>query len=173
MRADILLKAVADKTRINILAYLRGGPKFVEQIAMQLNIGVSTASFHLEKLKAAGLVRVKKDQYYKIYSLTDNALDINLGELIFSCGVNDKDEFISSVKKEYKNKKKIEKLPVQKMKRAVVLKELCSDLKNGVAYSEREINIHIADRIDDFVTARKEMVLLNVIEKKGDYFYKK
>lgn len=173
MRADVLLKAVADKTRIGILAYLYGGPKFVEQIAMQLDISVSTASFHLEKLKAAGFVRVEKDQYYKIYTLSRAALELKLSDLILSVSQKKADEFEKTVKKQYAPRGKIDKLPVQKMKREIVLKDIAVGLEKDKPYTERDINIHIADRFDDFVTARKDMLSFGIIEKKGDSYYKK
>lgn len=172
MQADLLLKAVADRSRIKILSYLSGGPKFVEQIAMQLNIGVSTASFHLEKLKAAGLVCVKKEQYYKVYYLPENALDIKLSDLLSSVTESGCDEFEKTVKEEYCGEK-VEKLPVQTKKREIVLREISVGLKKGKGYTERQINLHIADRYDDFVQARKDMLLYGIIEKRGELYYKK
>ena len=65
MQPEVLLTALADKSRLKILASLSQGPKFVEELSLQLNIGVSTVSFHLKKLLAADLVVAKKEQYYQ------------------------------------------------------------------------------------------------------------
>ena len=171
MQAECLLKAVADKTRLKILAYLKKGPKFVEQIAMQLNISVSTASFHLEKLKAAGLVCDKKEQYYKTYRLNDGALEVSLGELVDVSSCDEADIFESVVGKELLGERLI-KLPVQKMKRDIVLKRIADALRSDKAYTEREINLHVADYCDDFVTARKEMLALGFLEYAGGEYRK-
>lgn len=167
MQAESLLKAVADRNRLKILSLLKGSPKVVEQIAAELNISVSTASFHLEKLKAAGLVCDEKLQYYKKYSLTEGVLDISLNDMIDTGGG---DVFERSVVGESFANGRIEKLPVQRIKREIVLREIAKNIKPNRAYSERAINIYIADYCDDFVTVRKELLKLGVLSfKNGEY----
>ena len=63
MQGDVLLSALSDKSRLRILASLTERPKFVEELSLELNISVSTVSFHLKKLLAADLVVAKKEQY--------------------------------------------------------------------------------------------------------------
>ena len=174
MHAEALFKAVADKNRLRILSLLKSSPKVVEQIAKELNISVSTASFHLEKLKAAGLVCDEKVQYYRQYHLSEELLKVSLMDIIISSEPPDESEgeFEKEVISEVFTNGKIEKLPVQKMKREIVLKEIAKGLKKNKAYTERELNIFIADRCDDFVTVRKELVKLGALRVENGIYRK-
>lgn len=53
-------------------------PKYVEIIAERLELAPSTVSFHLKKLEEAGLVKKSKDQYYTVYALKKEMLDLPL-----------------------------------------------------------------------------------------------
>ena len=165
MQAETVLKALADGSRLKIVSYLMSGPKFVEQIARQLNISVSTASFHLEKLKAAGLVRDEKVQYYKSYSLSENALNVKLVELVSEIE-SDGHGFENEVILECFENGRLVKFPVQKMKRQVVLTEIAKKLTKKGGYTEREINVALADFYDDFITLKRELVSFGLVESK-------
>ena len=168
MQAETVLKALADGSRLKIVAYLSSGPKFVEQIARQFDISVSTASFHLEKLKAAGLVCDKKEQYYKSYSLVKGAFDIKLSDLIGEG--KDDGVFEKETVKEYFDGERLIKLPVQKMKRAAVLGEISKRLLKKGGYSERELNVELAGVYEDFIFIRKELLSSGLMEiKDGRY----
>lgn len=169
MHAESVLKALADGSRLKIVSYLLSGPKFVEQIAKQLNISVSTASFHLEKLKAAGLVLDKKEQYYKTYSLSENALSLRLIDLIED-GEKDSREFEREVIKECFDGDRIIRMPVQKMKRKAVLERVSEKLTKKGGYTQKELNIELSEYFDDFVLLRKELVNFGLIaEIDGKY----
>ena len=159
MRSEKILKALADNSRLKIVAYLLSGPKFVEQIAKQLNISVSTASFHLEKLKAAGLVRDKREQYYKTYSLSENALSTRLIDLV-SDGEADGREFEREVIKEYFEGDKIVRLPVQKMKRKAVLERVAQRLVKKGGYTQKELFIELSEYFEDFILLKNELINL-------------
>ena len=49
-------------------------------------------------------------------------------------------------------------IPSQRKKRLIVLERLAEAFEPGRAYSEREVNLTIADFHDDFCTLRREMV---------------
>ena len=174
MHAEALFKAVADKNRLRILALLKASPKVVEQIAKELNISVSTASFHLEKLKAAGLVCDEKVQYYRQYHLSEDILRASIMDIILSSEPQQKSEgeFEREVISEAFAGGKVEKLPVQKMKREIVLKEIAKGLKKNKAYSEKEINLYIADYCDDFVIVRKELLKLGALRLENGVYRK-
>ena len=65
-----LFKALAHKTRLNILSLLLDGEVCVCQIMAVLNLPQSTASRHLAILKNAGLVKDRPDGTWVHYSLT-------------------------------------------------------------------------------------------------------
>lgn len=68
----VLLKAVADATRLQILAMLRSSPDCeacVCDIANDLGISQPTVSHHLKVLAEAGIVESEKRGYWTWYSL--------------------------------------------------------------------------------------------------------
>ena len=68
---DIVLlgKALADPTRVRILALLRGGELCVCEIADALEISQSTLSTHLQTIRQAGLVSTRKNAKWSYYGL--------------------------------------------------------------------------------------------------------
>ncbi len=71
-------KAVADPTRLRMLKLLAGGELCVCEIMAVLGLGQSTASKHLNILKAAGLVESRKQgtwTYYRLARPRDTARD--------------------------------------------------------------------------------------------------
>jgi len=66
---ETVLKAVADPTRARILKILEGGEMCVCQVIAVLSLGQSTVSKHLFLLRAAGLIKDRRDRKWVYYSL--------------------------------------------------------------------------------------------------------
>jgi ArsR family transcriptional regulator len=66
---ELVMKAVADRTRVRILKLLEGGEICVCQIVAVLELGQSTVSKHLFLLKMAGLVRERQEGKWVYYAL--------------------------------------------------------------------------------------------------------
>ena len=65
-----VLKAMASDTRLKILCALSDGELPVGQLAEMTNQSSSTVSQHLAKLRAAGLVKPRRDAQTVYYSCT-------------------------------------------------------------------------------------------------------
>jgi len=65
-------RALADPTRVRILAVLRRGEQAVGQVALLAGTRQSTASKHLQVLHHAGLVRRRRDASTVFYSLSSD-----------------------------------------------------------------------------------------------------
>jgi DNA-binding transcriptional ArsR family regulator len=65
----MVFKALADPTRRGILDRLRGGDLSAGQLAEGLPIGKASLSHHLNLLKQAELVQVRRQGQQQIYSL--------------------------------------------------------------------------------------------------------
>jgi DNA-binding transcriptional ArsR family regulator len=63
------LSALAAPERLQIIRYLRDGPRNVSEIAQMLKTSVVNASHHLTVLRHAALVRSEKQGRYMLYSL--------------------------------------------------------------------------------------------------------
>lgn len=168
MQTEELFKAFADRSRVKIISSLMTGPKFVEQLSQELNIGASTVSFHLKKLQAAGVVSTKKEQYYQVYFIDKELMNKSFSEVL-SCNETPAtdDAFYKSVLDEWFIGGRAEKLPVQIKKREVIYREILKKLKKGKSYTHGEISVMIADSVEDFMTAKKEMFSLGLLKEVG------
>ena len=68
-------QAVAEETRFEIVRLLAGGERCVCELQDELDAAQSRLSFHLKKLKDAGVIRDRKDGRWVYYSLEPDALE--------------------------------------------------------------------------------------------------
>ena len=66
---EMVMKSVADPTRVRILKLLEGGEMCVCQVVAILELSQSTISKHLFLLKMSGLVRERQEKKWVHYSL--------------------------------------------------------------------------------------------------------
>jgi DNA-binding transcriptional ArsR family regulator len=126
----ILLKTLADDTRLKIVRALYQKEMYVELLAERLDLSPATVSFHMKKLQQAGLVDARREQYYTIFSLKRDIFFRSLKELIFS---DDGGETVELLREEqYRNKVLksfmphgvCEQLPAQLKKRMIIYREI-------------------------------------------------
>ena len=67
---------------------------------------------------------------------------------------------------------KLKTIPSQRKKERVILEEIVKAFEVGREYTEREVNIIIADYFDDFCTLRRDMISEGLLERK-DMKYKR
>jgi ArsR family transcriptional regulator len=73
------LAGIAEPSRIQIIDFLRTGPKNVTEIASAIKVPIVNASHHLSVLRNAGLVENKKDGRFVIYTLDPKFSDSKSG----------------------------------------------------------------------------------------------
>jgi DNA-binding transcriptional ArsR family regulator len=71
---DAVLQALSDESRRTVLETLRGGPATVGELAALLPIARPGVSRHLRVLREAGLVEVRQDAQWRVYSLRPEPL---------------------------------------------------------------------------------------------------
>jgi DNA-binding transcriptional ArsR family regulator len=70
-----LLKELADPLRLRVVDRLgQGGPATVSQLAGELEVSLPQLSNHLRRLRASGLVRVRRSGRQAVYELADPGL---------------------------------------------------------------------------------------------------
>lgn len=172
-----LFKCLADKSRLLILKSLIKEPMYVELLAQRLQLTPPTISFHLKKLEDANIVKASKEQYYTVYSINEDILKSTIIDFIKE---ESSEEDIQNQREEEYRKKvidsffeygKLKSIPVQRKKRVIVLEEILKAFETNKEYTEREVNIIIADFNDDFCTLRREMVMEKMLTRK-DGIYK-
>ncbi len=172
-QAITLFKCLADKSRIQILKSLMEKDMYVELLAQRLSLTPATISFHLKKLMDAGAITSRKEQYYTIYSINDDIFKVSILDIL-----KEKSEE-SALQQERDNayrKKvidsffeygKLKSIPAQRKKELIILVEIAKAFEAGRDYSEREVNIIIADFHDDFCTLRRDMISEGLLKREN------
>ena len=163
-QAIVLFKCLADKSRIQILKSLIEEEMYVERLSERLNLTPATISFHLKKLVDAGAVKSRKEQYYTIYSINDDVFNVSILDILRE---KSEEKDLQAERDEAYRKKvidsffeygKLKSIPTQLKKERIVLEEIAKAFEADRSYTEREVNIIIADYHDDFCTLRRDMV---------------
>lgn len=163
-QALMLFKCLADRSRLQILKSLAQEDMYVERLAERLGLTPPTISFHLKKLADAGAVKSYKTQYYTMYALEKSVFMTSILELIQE--KSDDAELQKQRDEAYRKKVldtffeygKLKSIPTQKKKERIVLEELVKVFEPDRKYTEREVNIILADYHDDFCTLRRDMI---------------
>lgn len=74
-------QAVAEETRLAVVRLLSGGERCVCELQEELDAAQSRLSFHLKKLKDAGIVEDRRDGRWVYYRLVPEALEEMRGVL--------------------------------------------------------------------------------------------
>lgn len=159
-----LFKCLSDKTRLQILKSLTVEDMYVERLAERLGLTASTISFHLKKLADAGAVSSYKNQYYTMYSLCREVFLTNILDIIQE--ESDEADLQARRDEEYRRKVidsffkygKLKSIPTQRKKERIILEEMVQAFDFDRMYTEREVNLILADYYDDFCTLRRDMI---------------
>lgn len=173
-----LFKCLADKSRLQILKSLSLEDMYVERLAERLGLTPATISFHLKKLADAGAVTSYRNQYYVMYSLKREVFLSRILDII----QEESDEAAIQAKRdeEYRRKVidsffeygKLKSIPAQRKKERIILEEIAKAFEPGRIYTEREVNIIIADFHDDFCTIRRDMISEKLMDRENGKYWR-
>ncbi len=159
-----LFKCLADKSRLQILKSLAMEDMYVERLAERLGISAPTVSFHLKKLSDAGAVTSYKSQYYTMYSLRRELFATSMLDILQEAPdeldlQRQRDaEYRQRVIEAFFEYGKLQSIPAQLKKKRIVLEVITQAFAFDRVYSEREVNLILADFHDDFCTLRRDLV---------------
>ena len=178
MQAISLLKCLADKSRIQILKSLMEEDMYVERLSERLGLTPATVSFHLKKLVDAGAVTSRKEQYYTIYAINGEVFNVSILDILRE---KSEEKSLQDERDEAYRRKvidaffeygKLKSIPAQRKKELIVLQEIAKSFEPGRDYTEREINIIIADFHDDFCTIRRDMIAEHILVRENSIYRK-
>ena len=169
------LKAIADETRLAIIAELRSSDSYVEKLAENLSLTPATVCYHLKKMEKAGLVTCSRTQFYIIYSLNKEVFARTLSEIVADAAPAkaSADPYREKVIKSFFHCGHLTSLPVQNKKREVVLERIAEFFTPGRDYTEREVNEIIKPIHDDYCTIRRELIGFGLMERKNGIYRRK
>ena len=170
-----LLKALADETRLAIIAELAASDSYVEKLAENLALTPATVCYHLKKMEKAGLVSCSRTQFYIIYSLNRELFGKTLGEIVADAAPERAvaDPYREKVIASFFRGGRLTALPVQKKKREVVLEKIAESFERGRGYTEPEVNEIIRAINDDHCTIRRELVGFGLMERENGVYRRK
>lgn len=174
MDALQLFKGLSDDSRLQIIRLLWNRPHCVEDLAEALQLAVSTVSAHLKKLQQGGLVYPVKVQYYSVYHLKKEVLEMKLNQLIPSGEpekTNPMEVLCRKVLQTYFRDGKVERLPTQNKKRWIVYMEIIKLFEAGKHYTEKEINAIISTIYEDYCLVRRELVEEGVLARQDGIYH--
>ncbi len=171
-----LFKCLGDKSRLQILKSLAKEDMYVELLAERIGLTPATVSFHLKKLEDSGAVSSRKEQYYTVYSINRGIFMTNIIDIINETSSEEDEQkkreeaYRKKVIESFFEYGKLKAIPAQRKKERIVLEEIAKDFKQGITYSEKEINDIIMKYNDDYCTIRRDMISEGIMTREnGEY----
>jgi hypothetical protein len=157
-------KALADESRLRIVALLTERERSVQEIAQRMKLREPTISHHLSILKELDLVASRADGTTRWYRLNDDVLrkfksavfkPDNIARLAAPPAPMD---WEAKVLSHYLEGERLTKIPETRRKRWVILKWLATDFEPGVEYNEAQVNAILKRHHEDCAALRREMI---------------
>ncbi len=171
-----ILKALSDGTRLMLVNALLEKPHCVEDLAQRLRRAPSTISFHLRKLEEAGLVSKTKTQYYLMYELRLDLLQMNLRDFIAIPVDGESPEqkrmqrYREKVARTFIRNQALIKIPKQWKKRRIILEEFLKKFESDKEYRENEVNERIMTLYPDYCTIRRMLIDEGYMSRQGQIY---
>ena len=184
-------KALADETRLKMVALLASKPRSGEQLAELLSIKRPTVSHHLSKLADAGLVTCTSEGHKKFYTLHLDAVRATAQQLQakdpglrlpedtdtrkFYPTRALYDEYDRKVLKDFFNSDgSLRQLPMQRKKFLAVLKHIIiKDIEPGREYTDKQINALLKRRHPDTASLRRGLIDFRLMERKSGVYWRR
>jgi hypothetical protein len=172
-----VFKALADTTRLRLLALLAERPRTGKDLADLLQVGPPTVSHHVAKLEHVGLVNVKREGQSRIYTFDPTAMRRLAGSTVSPESAIDAESEVEAAEAERRKVlrdffigDRLKHIPAQRKKRVIVLQHLVARFDPNREYPEREVNDILRVAHDDFATLRRELVDYGFMTRAGGIY---
>lgn len=176
-------KALADPTRIKMLALLAEGERNGQILAEKLFVTPATITHHAAKLREASLINERRDKNTIYFSLNHYFIKSNSGaafDFIYRNGSSSGGTLMldenhklmqqSVIKNFFTADGTLKHLPSQLKKKLIVLERLVSQLEKGRKYTEKELNEFISRFHEDFATIRREFIMHQFMYRENEIY---
>jgi DNA-binding HxlR family transcriptional regulator len=159
-----LFKAIADESRLKILAHLSSGPASVTDLAELTELRPPTVSHHLSVLSGAGLVSAEQRGTTRLYSFLPSGLDEARKSLSEDRGLSafSDDDTLEAweqkVLETFVDGESITQIPASEKKRMVLVRWIATKFEADRDYPEAEVNAIIKRHHVDSAYFRRMMV---------------
>jgi hypothetical protein len=157
---DDILRALADPERLQIAGSLARTDAGARDLAEGLGLSITRVRKHLNRLAAAGVVRLGDDR--ATYRLDADTLrwaaeqvGPTRGAGLALGAANDDEE---SVLRAFFRDGRLTEIPVKAGKRTIVLERVSIEFEPGVRYEEKEVNVIVGRFFNDYASLRRHLV---------------
>ncbi|MEA1971984.1 MAG: metalloregulator ArsR/SmtB family transcription factor [Candidatus Cloacimonadota bacterium] len=173
-----IFSILSGKSRVQILKAIIKKPQYVEELKERFNLSTSTISFHLSKLKKAGLVEKEKHQYYSIYSAKIESLNYNIIDLL----IEDDDEkqmqemrlneYKKNIIKKFFINNNLLKIPSQKPKQQIIFEAIADNFDSTKMFNSSEIDEELQMIFPNYNRLKELLIKYNfLVEENGLYTF--
>jgi hypothetical protein len=173
-----IFKAIADESRLTILAHLSSEPASVTELAELTHLRPPTVSHHLSVLGDAGLVEFERRGTTRVYSFVPSGLEEARRSLSENRGLS---SFSDDATLEAWEKKvlsvfidgdTVTQIPAGEKKRMVLVRWIATKFDEGRDYPEREVNEIIKRHHPDSAYFRRAMVDTGLMTRERSVYRK-
>lgn len=171
-------KALADESRLRILALLSQRECSVEELAEALQLKSPTVSHHLAKLKELGLVSMRPEGNIHLYALNLEALQHLSKDLLTKENMEtlvedvETDAWDRKVLRDFLVGERLKEIPASRKKREVILRWLVGHFAHGSRYPESEVNRMLQRHHEDFATLRRELIGMRLMAREHGVYWR-
>ena len=171
------MKALADATRLKLLAMIADREQSVGDLARALALKEPTISHHLAKLQECGLVTMRTDGTSHLYRMNAAAL-ARVGKAFAPARVaalaneTAADAAEEKILRTYLKDGRLTKIPDTRKKRDVVLRWLVTRFQPGARYTEPQVNALLRQAHSDFATLRRELIMGKLMRRENNVYWR-
>ena len=168
-----ILRALADPERLAIAGRLAEDPAAARRLAEDLDVPLQRVRKHLNRLAAAGVVRLADDRRtYRLDAETLRWAAEQVGpprDAGLVLGAADEDE--EAVLRAFFRNGRLVEIPAKESKRRIVLERISVEFEPGVHYDERTVNAIVARFHADHAAIRRHLVDEGFLDRdRGEYW---
>ena len=170
---DDILRALADPERLAIAGHLARANATASVVAEILEIPLARVRRHLNRLSAAGVVRLQDDRRtYRLDPQTLRWAAEQVGpprDAGLTLGAANEDE--ESVLRAFFRDGRLVEIPAKESKRRIVLERIALEFEPGVRYDERTVNAIVGRFSLDHAALRRSLVDEGFLDRDhGEYW---
>lgn len=178
-------RALADPMRIRIMGHLARRSMYGQELAEALGVSAPTISHHIALLRAADLVRSKREHSYQRYELNPEALHRladaltieHLRELDISRAVaapasslpDDVDR--KMIEEAHFQDGRLLSMPGHSRIERFIMEKIAQSFEWGRIYDEKEVNAILKTIYDDTATLRRKLIDLKLMEREHGRYW--
>jgi hypothetical protein len=171
---DDILRALADPERLSIAGLLARNDRSPGHLAADLDLSLSRVRKHLNRLAAAGVVRVNDDRHtYRLDPETLRWAAEQVGpprEAGMALGAADGSE--EAVLRAFFRNGRLTEIPTKESKRRVVLERIALEFEPGVHYEELEVNVIVGRFFNDYAALRRYLVDEGFLDRERGVYWR-